>query len=223
MHRAAYALRLSVSLSVLFAAVSPSALASTPALHFGPRTVSVTGATAGGEVAFFAVAKEWTDGSPAIPLHTRHAVVLHDHDRDGSVVFERERDLPLMAIWIAVDMTSGRWAAGTSPGFEPDLLPQQEFAKHDNAGQLRKLSAALPEMQILLVRPGGKGAWTLHAVKRGKLDESARGERPLRIDVGTMIPLGEGVSDPPNSLHGGDVLALVEPRSMRFAVVEVGK
>ena len=216
---AARALRSLLFLSIAALTALP-ALAS-PGLTFGDRSVTVDGVTPGGDVAFFAIAKEGSQSVPKIPLKTRHAVVLRDSDRDGKVVFERTRELPVLAIWIAVDIDSGQWAAAGSPGFDAETIPLQELAKHDNAGQLKKLSADVPEMDVLLVRPR-EGAWQISVAKTSKLDENGRDERPLRLDVGEMIPLS-GSQPKLNSIHNGDVVALIEPFSMRYAVVEVGK
>jgi hypothetical protein len=122
---------------------------------------------------------------------------------------------------VAVDLTSGQWVAGGSPGFEPQAIPSEPFAKQDTAGQLRKLSALVPEMDVLLVRPG-MGAWRIYAAKTSAFDENGREARPLQIDVGEMIPLS-GSLPKLDSIHQGDILALIEPQSMHFAVVEVGK
>ncbi len=207
---------------ILAIAVAPGAMAQTLAMTFAERSVTVNGATPGGDVTLFAVAKEPTESMPPAPMRTTHTVVLHDPDKDGTVVFERERDVPALAIWIAVDVESGRWAASGSPGFHAGTIPLEEFAKHDNAGQLRKLSANVPEMDVLLVRPRA-GSWHLFAAKTSEADENAHGnDRALRLDVERLKPLTD--SQPRlNSIHKGDVVALIDGRTMRYAVVEVGK
>jgi hypothetical protein len=198
-----------------------SAAAATLSLSFGARSVTIDGVTPGGDVVFFAVAKEPRRTNPPIPLKTQHAVLLHDDDRDGKVVFQRDQPVPLVAIWIAVDLATGQWTASGSPGFEAHGIPIEEFAKNDNAGQLRKLSATIPEVHALLVRPG-TGAWRIYTAKTSKVDEAGRNERPLRIDVSAMIPFSSSLPKL-NSFRPGDVLALIEPGSMRYAVTEVGK
>jgi hypothetical protein len=213
--------KLLVGLLSIVASAASAATAPPLTLSFGERSVTVGGVTLGGDVVCFAVAKEPSDPVMAIPMKTQHAVLLHDTDRDGKVVFELQRPVPLVAIWIAVDMTTGQWTASGSPGFNAEAIPPEEFAKHDNAGQLRKLSTTVPEVDALLVRRGG-GAWRIYTAKTSAVDEAGRNERPLRIDVGAMIPLSDSFPKL-NSMHQGDVLALIEPRSMRFAVVEVGK
>lgn len=204
---------------LVFAFASPLA-AETVAVSFGERSVTVNGITRGGDVVLFAISKEPSQSVPPIPIQTSRALVLHDDDRDGDVTFEHPHKVPVIAVWIAVDVTTGQWVASGSPGFDAVPMPLEEFAKHDNAGQLRKLSAQVPEMYVLLVRPGG-GAWRMFAAKTSELDETPH-ERPLRIDIDAMKPLGEKMPKL-NAIHRGDVVAMVEPRSMRFAVVEVGK
>jgi hypothetical protein len=201
--------------------MSVPARASSLLLTFGERSVTISGATPGGDVVLFDIAKEASGSVVPVPTKTGQAVVLHDDDHDGTVIFERQRTIPLIAIWIAVDLASGQWAANGSPGFEAQTIPLGTLAKQDNAGQLRKLSAPVPEMDVLLVRPG-TGAWRIYAAKTSALDENAHGERPLQIDVGGMIPLLGSLSKL-DAIHQGDVIVLIEPQSMRFAVQEVGK
>jgi hypothetical protein len=190
-------------------------------LTFGERSVTVDGVTPGGDVVIFAVAKEPGGSTPPIPTKTGHAVVLRDNAREGKVVLTRERPVPLIANWVAVDIASGRWVASGSPGFDAQALPSEEFAKRDGAGQLRKISALVPEMDVLLARPG-TGAWRLHSAKTSGTDENGRDALPLQIDVARMIPLSD-VLPKLDSIHQGDIIALIEPQSMSFAVVEVGK
>jgi hypothetical protein len=212
---------LSAVLSVVALAMSVPARAGSLLLTFGERSVTVSGATPGGNVVLFDIAKEARGSVVPIPTKTSQAVVLHDDDHDGTVMFERERTIPLIAVWIAVDLASGQWVVNGSPGFEAQNISLETLAKQDNAGQLRKLSALVPEMDVLLVRPG-TGAWRIYAAKTSGLDENAHGERSLQIDVGQMIPLSASLPKL-DAIHQGDVIALIEPQSMRFAVQEVGK
>jgi len=197
------------------------AAASVPTFQFSARSVTVSGVTNGGSVAFFAVAKEPTLSVPPIPLKTTHTLILHDEDGDGDVVLERELVVPVIGIWIAVDMTTGQWIASGSPGFVAEVIPAGELAKKDNAGQLRKLDLESSEADVLLVRPGA-GAWSLFAARTGRLDESAKGDRSLRVDIAGMRALGSSAAGPP-AFRKGDIIAVIDARAMRYRVVEVGQ
>jgi hypothetical protein len=212
---------LAVILSIAAFSLTVPAGAASLALTFGERSVTVNGATPGGDVALFAIAKEGSNSAPRIPMKTMHAVVLHDDDHDGNVTFERQQPVPLIAIWVAVDIGTGQWVSSGSPGFDAQTIPLDALAKQDNAGQLRKLSALVPEMDVLLVRPG-TGAWRLYAAKTSRIDENGLTEAALLVDAGQMIPLSPSLSKL-DSIHPGDIIVLIEPQSMHFAVQEVGK
>jgi hypothetical protein len=199
--------------------MSVPAHAGSLALTFGERSVTVSGTTPGGDVVFFGTAKEPSNSAVPAPMKTTEVVVLHDDDRDGNVTFARQSRLPLIAIWVAVDVSTGQWAASGSPGFEAQPIPPEEFVKRDDAGQLRKLSALVPGMDVLLVRPK-TGTWRVSAAKTSAVDENGRGADALQIDVSVMIPLSPSLPKL-DSIHPGDVIALIEPLSMRFVMVEV--
>lgn len=207
--------------SIVALAFCVPARAASLQLTFGERSVAVSSSTPGGDVALFAIAKEASNSAVPVPMKTGHAVVLHDIDHDGTVIFERERPLPLMAIWVAVDLASGRWVVSGSLGFEPPTITLEPLAKRDSTGQLRKLSALVPEMDVLLVRAGA-GSWRIYAAKTSGLDENAHGDQQLQIDVSNMIPLS-GSPSKLDSILPGDVIVLIEPVSMRFTVQEVGR
>lgn len=194
--------------------------AAQPALQFSPRALSVRGVTPGGNAMIFGVSYGPTATTPPLPFRSRHAELLSDSDGDGIVTLPFERDIPTMAAWVVVDVQSGRWVAQGSPGFEPRLLPLQGLVRNDNAGQLRKLTARLPEVEVLLVRPA-EGAWVLHAAKRSRVDEGGPGE-PLRVDIEHARPVGAS----PRSAHTfrpGDVVAIIDPLKMAYLVTEVGR
>ena len=188
--------------------------------NFSGPSVTIDGATPGGDVVLFTVAKERTNSSPPMVVSTRNVVVLHA-DGKGSAIFSGESDVPPISVWIAIDLATGHSGASGAAGFRPLPLSDSGLATRDDAGRLRKFTAALPDVDLLLVRPG-VGAWQIKAAKTSALDESARSERPLRIDVTRMIPV-PGSPSVPESFMPGDVLAVVEPRTLRLAVSEVGQ
>lgn len=215
MHARAFALAV-----CLLAAALPGAAGSLN-LAFGERSVTVSGATPGGDVVLYAVVKEPAGSAPAVPRKTTHALVLHDDDKDGSVTLQRQQPVPVMGVWVAVDVATGQWTAGGSPGFEAVEIPKEDFAQRDAAGQLRKLSALVPEVDAMVVRPR-VGAWRIYAAKTSSVDEAGRDERPLRIDVGVLQPLSPSLQKL-DTMQAGDVVVLIEPQSLHYAVVEVGQ
>lgn len=191
-----------------------------PSLQFGTQTVTVNGITPQGNVALFAVAKEPADSHyPPIPQQTRHALLLEDTDGDGDVVFERGRDIPLLGVWVAVDLTTGDWAASGSPEFEAESLDLGTVAVSDGQGVRSKMSLGLPEGLILCVRPG-VDAWQMYAARKSGLDESAAWNTDLRVDIGHMTSLSNS-EVLPAALEAGDVIVVIDPMHLSYGVTEV--
>jgi len=197
-----------------------TAVLGAPALRFSGKTVTVTGIAPGASAVVFSVANEPDGGAVPIPMRTTQTVQLNDDDRDGQVSFDRERVVPAVGIWIAVDLSSGERTVSGGPGFEPVALQLTDVAKQDNNGQLRKLSADLGEVEVLVVRPR-MGAWQGYVAKSSKADES-RGNEALRWDLGALRSIGNSPAAP-NNLKQGDIVAIVDPYMMRYFVTEVGK
>jgi hypothetical protein len=192
-------------------------------MSFETKAVVISGVTASGKVVLFGVAREASRTHPAYQQTVRRAEVLTDASGTGVVRFDLGEPVPGIAIWAAIDLASGERVAMPTPGYEAaTILPvTPDLVKNDNAGQLKKLEWPAAELEAVLVRPG-EGAWRLYASKYSGLDENAANQQPLRIDVKTMIPIGDSPV-PPNNFRPRDVLLLIDPRWMQYAVVEVGR
>jgi hypothetical protein len=94
-----------------------------------------------------------------------------------------------------------------------------DAAKHDNTGQLKKIEWPVSEADLLVVRPG-LGAWHLYASQASELDENKTNGGPLRLDVENMQAIGDSPA-PPKNLKKGDIVAIFNPRRMRYGVLEV--
>lgn len=103
---------LSLLLSVAALAQPPVA---PPAITFQPRSITVDGITAKGQVIGFSVAREVADDDVATVV--RRTQVLTDDDGDGKVEWDLGRDVPLRSIWVAVDLATGQVAAATPDGY----------------------------------------------------------------------------------------------------------
>lgn len=192
------------------------------AIQFGKQSITVT-ASPGGRVVIFSIAREFV--RPKVPVLgvVRRAVMLSDPAKSGTFTLDLGKPVPAAAIWIAVDLATGAYAAAGSPGyFAVQLTPKAGELKNDNAGQLRQLELAAPELEMLLVRPG-EGAWRLYAAKSAKGDENAAElTKPLRIDVRSMQAV-EGSASPPANFKNGDIIGLIDPQWMKYRVIEVGR
>jgi hypothetical protein len=190
-------------------------------IAFDKSAVVVSGVTPGGKAVIFVVSRELTARRPASVQFVRRTEILLDTARSGSVTYDLGKPVPSAAIWAAVDLTTGRYVVKPSPGYSAIRLDGAGLVKNDSAGQLRKLHWPAAEMEALLVRPGD-GAWRLTAAKYSKLDEHGAPDQPIGIDVANMAAVGDPAPAPKN-FKRGDVVVLIDPRWMQYAVAEVGQ
>jgi hypothetical protein len=191
-------------------------------VQFLDEAIVIGQVTRGGSVAVFGVAREMTDGHPPLPRLVRRVEVISDDDRDGIVRLELGKPVPHVAMWTFVDVGTGASASLPSPGYEPAHLDlTEQLLKQDNAGQLKKLDLPFAEIDMLLVRPG-TGVWRLNTGKYSQADENKHPDKPMRLDVEAMLPVGNSPAAPHN-FKPGDVLAIIDPRWMQYGLVEVGK
>jgi hypothetical protein len=217
-------LRSLVCLSVILGcATSAAAAGRAPlTLQFSGGSLTAEGITPGGSAVVFAASIEKLQSQPDLYGPRHRAEVVADDDRDGTVRIELPAGTT-MGIWAVVDVNSGRYAVSPTPGYEPQRfeLPSGEALRHDNAGQLRKLQWPVSEMDVLLVRPGD-GAWQLYASKDSGRDESRNTPGALRIDVGSMTPLGSTAAAP-SRFRPGDIVVVFNSTRMQYGAFEVGQ
>jgi hypothetical protein len=165
-----------------------------------------------GTVVLFAASHETREGNPPIPRNVRRAELLVDTDGDGSVVYDVGRPVPPIAVWIAVDVTTGAHGGGPLtdfPGAQAAPVSSATFLR-SNPGALNKLSLPFAELALLVVRPK-VGAWQAYAAKHSARDEHRGTTNQLQLDLASTIqPLGDnkvtlGVPQP------GDVVVASTP------------
>lgn len=191
-----------------------------PQMRFRGHEVTFEGLAPGAVVSVLAVTMESDGGAPPAPLQTREVLELRDQDRDGSVSYERARPAPAIGTWVLVDNDTGEWWALSPPGVATEWMTAKDAIKHSNAGQLRTIGLTVPEMYVMVVRPG-VGSWHLYVAKFSRLDRSAGGDG-VAVDISALLPIARGVATP-SAFRKGDVVAIVEPRTLRVLVVEVGR
>lgn len=209
--------RLVIAIAIV---VSTTASAAPLEIQFGERSLAVSQVTPGARVLIFGVTRDVLIPRPVFVGKIVHSQFVTDDDGDGRVVLDLGKPVPHQGLWVAVDMLSGAHVAVPTPGYEPVRLPlTPDVAKHDNAGQLKKIEWPLSEMDLVVVRPGA-GAWHLYASKSSELDENKDHRGPLRLDLESMKAIGDSPAAPKN-LKKGDIIAVFHPRRMRFGVFEV--
>lgn len=189
-----------------------------PEIALADRSVTVKNITPGEAVVLLG---GWQRIGDAIEL-TRWRQALVDADKDGAVRFDLDRDMPTDAIWVAVDVRTGRVAAAAP------LLSQ--FRKLDfPAAVLRKGASGAYEryvsgrrmVDLLVVRPH-VGAWAAQAIDGHGSDADQRQDGRTTIVFEQARLVGAG-APAPRHLTPRDVVVAIDVRRMEYYFTEVAE
>lgn len=190
-----------------------------PQLVFLASAVEISGISPGGEVAVLTVWREQGGGGSEVNVRDD---TLVDEDEDGVVVFELDRSVPELSIWVVVDVATGGREVMSPAAFEPrrrELRPGEFRA----ASQLATLD--LSRVEVLMVRPG-VGAF------RARLGDGSEDDQDGAIDGRVALSAAQivrpvrrppEVEEPalPMRFLGRDVIVAVDPRTLDVAEVDV--
>jgi hypothetical protein len=152
-------------------------------LSFGANTVTADGITHGKAAVFFATGLVPDDEQQRI---VRWRKIVSDDDGDGRVSLALDGGVTRSTIWAVVDLTDGRFAIGSPPGFYPRFtrIPNAAFRHSGGSAAVDLFGFDHPVLDLLYVHPG-LGAWTWNAVDGRSLDR----DRPNGV---TLIAAGDG-------------------------------
>ena len=201
-----------LTLTVLSCLMATDLLASD--LSFSIESVAAHGFTPGTPVVWFGAAIE----STGYEIRARRINALATADATGTVVHEVDGGIVARSVWIAVDLTSGRYATGIPVGSPGNV---KHVAETDYLTNLRLLwppNRAI-SVDVLLARPGG-GAWTSTAADGGRDDHDARLDgRILFVPASFKSVSNAGL--PPTAFVPGDLIVAVHPFELEMFIVEV--
>lgn len=209
-----------ILLTFLAAAFSAAAADAPPlVVDVGAASVTIRNVTAGHDVAVLAVAIESNNG---LLREISGGFRRTDEDADGVVTIALGRNVPLRAIFVAVDIDSARYVIASPAGYEPTILPfPSSLTRKDAEGVLGLFDDDRTSAQMLLVTKRG-GAWQLVATEGSSNDADHTRNGKLSLVSADARPLG--TSQPaPKHLKNGDVIAVIDPGTMEVFAIEVGK
>jgi len=190
-----------------------------PTLTFTPSTVTVSGVTSGGKVAWIEVARQIDDMFLRL---VRKADVTVDTDTNGSVSIEPDDGVPPQSVWLAVDMATGAFVSGAPSSF-PILaaqLPLSAIATPlEGGGDAVKLDR--PQIEILVVRPS-VGAWVSTVGDGGPSDSDQLGNGAVEVAVEVLDPLGDTHDPAAANLAAGDLIVVVDSTTLDVFTLVLG-
>jgi hypothetical protein len=174
------------------------------------RTLTASGATVGGEVVWFGIARVFN----GYAIETvRHESTGKDEDRDGVVRLLLASDPPFQSYWFAVDFDSGELSVAAPPGYR---VHSRELPAGAIPVALDWADMEGDYAHVFLLRPH-VGYWLLRVGDNGVTDSDASSNGILRITPAAMRGVGNG-PPPPQRLAPQDVLIAVFPNQMEFVV-----
>lgn len=187
----------------------PALAADEIGLTFGETTVTVTGVSPGAEVILYTISRRSASGVGIVEDATYR---LSDEDADGAVVLELDGEVPFRSLWIAVDMKSGASA------IEQAAIGVREvdFAERGRL-QGAGLQYRLDHFYVFLAR-APLGAWKIRTGDGGSRDHDGQPDGWATVHPATMNPLVDS-PPPPGALAAQDLIVVIDPRRMRYAVV----
>jgi hypothetical protein len=215
------------ALTLLLTATAASAQTTNPSppltIGFAEREVVASGATVGGKVAWFSVAKEIRNS--AALLKRRDAIV--EAGATGEARFVLEGPIPPLSIWVAVDVASGRFVVVPAPNLERRELQLAPDAFQPGArGSDDVLRDTYEFLEVALVRPskgdrGLAGAWAGTVGDGGRSDGDGRSNGEVVLPLSRLRPIGQSAELLPPAWAPGDVVAVIDPNAMAVQVATV--
>lgn len=191
-------------------------------------SVEAHGVSPGGEVAWLGVSREVDERFRThVTLVDR---LLVDEDHDGVVTLLLERSVPTLAVWAAVDVTTGLVAMASPGGSQVRWAPEGTVRFRGQSGHVE---VDLKYLQAILVRPG-LGAFRSHLVDGGQFDAGppsdgkvvltpAAFRRQIRRPEtarGAPVP-NPGPQTPGPAFAGADILVGIDSRTLEVVLMEV--
>jgi len=183
-------------------------------VEFEPTQVVATGLTPGAGVAWLAAARE----RPQWITHVRQWKTANTvADGNGRAVFDLMAGIPVKSIWLAIDISTGAFAASSPPEYpwptEVRFPVEGLISAKDGIGY-DGLEDRHDSLDVLVVRPG-LGAWTLTAERSG-----ADG-RGVLISFADLQPLGASQSSL-TRVMANDVVVAIDPERMEYFAQQLG-
>lgn len=197
-----------------------------PRLAFEAQAVVASGLTPGGQVAWFSIAREIAEYDATVVPRTDIATVA----ADGTARFALGRDVPFKSIWVAVDLASGAYIAGSPAGFPLKQVGFRGAGLLHNANRADQIDEGRSFVVVFLARPhlavgagpgDASGAWIL-AVGHGSDQDDNRGsDGRVTVSLDRLRPLAKSPA-PPAHLAANDVVAVIDPIFMEMVLVRAG-
>lgn len=189
-----------------------------PAVAFDGTQIVASGAVKGDVL--YAAGLEVRGGNNILAIESHVATATAG--ADGVAHLDMEKRVTVRSIWVVVD---GKGGYTVSPG--PQMVRRQMSlpgnpAAPGNDGQVRKLALRKSSVFVFLVRPS-VGMWSERMMDGHMNDDDKTINGSVSGSFGDLQPVAGTTAPAPDHLLPGDVLFVVDPYTLEFAVSRQGK
>jgi len=191
--------------------------AGSQSIEIGSSSVTAAGMTPGGAVAWLAVSRERPQWVTTVRQWVTADTVA---DASGHAILRVGSDVPVKSIWIAVDVTTGAFAASSPPAYPWRTqvpFPSAGVATAPGGTGIASIRDEHDDLEVLVVRPKA-GAWALAAHHD---DPESKGTAGTLVSVTRLTPL-KGSPQAPAHLLPGDVIVAIDPERMEYFAQQLG-
>jgi hypothetical protein len=204
----------SVLTSIVLGLATPSpAVGNEMVIAFDGVELRAEEVTPGADVAWFSISRERSGERTRV---VRRHGLERDGDGDGVISVILEDPAAPHSVWVVVDLGSGAWRVWQPVGFPIGELELPDDALAGSGEAPRALRLRHRAVDMVLFRPGG-GAWWSAAGDGGGGDQDRSINGVIEMAFGQMVPL-DGAPVAPGALAAGDLLLVIDPRSLATAV-----
>ncbi len=180
--------------------------------------IAISETSQGATVALIGASRRWNGHGSTLSLVSE---ALSDDDRDGSVALSPHGGVSEQSLWITVDVATGAVSTASPEGAVTHAfdLTDSEL-RRGPFDELSRIRLTGRQANVLLVRPG-QGAWRRMVGDRSLYDEDDIGDGAFTLALDQMVPF-VGNEPPPSLLEDDDVLVILDPHRLAFAVTTAG-
>jgi hypothetical protein len=201
--------------------VTGAAFAAAPqlAIGFSANTITVTGVAPAASVYLYGISRETAGGFVSVVPRN---ITLRDDDRDGRIDWRLDSDVALRSIWMAVDLTTGAYAAASPDGYPSTRVQlSSDHLKKSFGSDITQLAFGGTLVEFIVARPG-TGAWRGMAGLHGPDDEGTDDQKPT-LSVLKLKPEDDDSGPAPKNLKKGDVVFVVDSYRAAYGIAQVGE
>jgi hypothetical protein len=204
-----------LGLAALAAFAAAPARAQAPQIAWSSDSLAASGFSPDGAIVWFGVERSIDPDFSADILSHRSTTQAA---ADGSSLLDLDRKLAERAVWVAVDLATGAWAATSPTGYALEKLAAPPVSVQSRtAAASDALTDSRSYLLGLLVRPQ-VGAWSFGGSDGGPADSDGATDGLVTFALDALDPVGAGPAAPARAATE-DLCFVIDPLTLDLSVL----